>query len=141
MATKYWKRESIATGELVALFKVTETKNGMSGYIYKNGKWQPYEDIVAKAGYDDDYDYVLEADVEELKKEKLRLEEFYRGLGEKTGRELNAIISLVQRKVPKAEVVFKDSVEEEFFDSLVKQAEDHVNKYGSWPVFELCEVD
>ena len=141
MATKYWKRESIATGELVALFKVTKTKNGMSGYIYKNGKWQPYEDIVAKAGYDDDYDYVLEADVEELKKEKLRLEEFYRGLGEKTGRELNAIISLVQRKVPKAEVVFKDSVEEEFFDNLVKQAEDHVNKYGSWPVFDLCEID
>lgn len=47
----------------------------------------------------------------------------------------------VQRKVPKAEVVFKDSVEEEFFDSLVKQAEDHVNKYGSWPVFDLCEID
>lgn len=141
MSTKYWKRESIATGELVALFKVTDTKEGMSGYIYKNGSWQPYDDIVAKAGYDDDYDFVPSADIKELMAEKQRLEKYYKGLGEKTGRELNAIISLVQRKVPKDEVQFEDEIEEWFFDGLMKEAEEHVKKYGDWPVFALCEID
>lgn len=130
MATKYWKRESIATGELVALFKVTETKEGVSGYIYKNGSWQPYEDIVAKAGYDDDYDFVPSTDIKELMAEKQRSEKYYKGLGEKTGRELNAIISLVQRRIPKAEANLRDEIEEQFFDNLVKQAEEHVKNMG-----------
>ena len=141
MATNYWKRESVTTGELVALFKVTKTKEGMSGYIYKNGTWQPYEDIVAKAGYDDAYDFVPTEEIQELMLEKQRLEKYYKGLGEKTGRELNSIISLAQRKVPKEEIKFEDEIEEWFYDGLIKEAEEHVKRYGDWPVFALCEVD
>ena len=58
MKTRYWKRESITDGRIVALFKTVETGSEISGYIYKNGEWKEYEPIVAKAGYDDDYECI-----------------------------------------------------------------------------------
>ena len=67
--------------------------------------------------------------------------EYYHRLGEKTGRELNAIIMAVQTRTAKENAGLKDEVEEMFFDSLVKEAEDHVKKYGDYPVFELFEID
>lgn len=67
--------------------------------------------------------------------------EYYNKLGEKTGRELNAIITAVQTRTAKEDAGLKDEVEEWFFDSLVKEAEEHVKKYGGYPVFELFEID
>ena len=66
MKTKYLKRESLVDGRVIALFKIEETKKEMSGYIYKNGKWQGYDPIVAKAGYDDDYDYISEEEAKKI---------------------------------------------------------------------------
>lgn len=70
-----------------------------------------------------------------------RKEEYIRKLGTKTGRELNAIISLVHQRVPKDQIVFKDEIEEQFFDSLEKEANAVKERYGHFPGFELCEID
>ena len=63
---KYWKRESLVDGNIVALFKIETDNAGMTGYIYKNGKWKEYPQIVAKAGYDDDYDFISEAEAKQI---------------------------------------------------------------------------
>lgn len=67
--------------------------------------------------------------------------EYYKELGEKSGRRLNTIISAVQARIPKEEADLEDEVEEMFFDSLEKQAAEHIEKYGIFPTFELCEID
>ncbi len=66
MKTTYWKRESISTGEIVALFKIEETDKEMAGFIYKDGNWQEYDDIVAKARYEDDYDNITEKEANSI---------------------------------------------------------------------------
>lgn len=66
MKTRYWKRESITDRRVVALFKTVEKGNEMSGYIFKDGEWKEYELIVAKAGYDDDYDNITASEAKEL---------------------------------------------------------------------------
>lgn len=66
MKKTYWKRESLANGKVIALFKIEETENGATGYIYKAGKWQEYDAIIAKAGYDDDYDCITEAEAKRI---------------------------------------------------------------------------
>lgn len=67
--------------------------------------------------------------------------EYLQKLGEKSGRRKNAIIAAVQSRTPKEMAGLQDEVESWFFDSLVKQAEDHVKKYGFYPTFELCEIE
>lgn len=69
MKTRYWKRESITDGHIVALFKTVETESEISGYIYKNGKWEAYEPIVAKAGYDDDYECISASEANSIMKQ------------------------------------------------------------------------
>lgn len=67
--------------------------------------------------------------------------EYLRKLGEKRGSRLNQIIAAVQNRIPKDNAGLKDAVEEKFFDSLEKQAADHVKKYGFFPVFDLYEIE
>jgi hypothetical protein len=69
MKTTYWKRESIATGKVVALFKIEEKDGERTGYIYKNGTFKEYDPILAKAGYDDDYDCITEAEAKKIMKQ------------------------------------------------------------------------
>ena len=66
--TTYWKRESINDGSIIALFKIEESEGIMTGYIYKKGKWEKHSSIVAKAGYDDDYDCITEAEAKKIMK-------------------------------------------------------------------------
>lgn len=67
--TTYWKRESLNDGSIIALFKI-ETANGIrTGYIYKKGKWEEYDPIISKAGYDDDYDCISEEEAKEIMKQ------------------------------------------------------------------------
>lgn len=54
---------------------------------------------------------------------------------------LNQIIHAVNCKVPKSEVGLKSDVENRFYDSLIEQANEHVKKYGDWPVFEVGEIE
>lgn len=58
----------------------------------------------------------------------------------KTSR-LNQIIRAVNYKVPEEEIGLDGEVEKQFYDNLIKQANDHVKKYGFWPVFEMGEVE
>lgn len=69
MKTTYWKRESLVDGRIIALFKIEKSEKEMSGYIYKNGGWQEYDAIVAKAGWDDDYDCITEAEANKIMKQ------------------------------------------------------------------------
>lgn len=62
----YWKRESINDRSLIALFKIEETDYEMTGFIFKDGEWKENNTIVAKAGWDDDYDYISEQEAEEI---------------------------------------------------------------------------
>lgn len=62
----YWKRESIIDGSLIALFKIEETNCEMTGFIFKDGEWKEHNTIVAKAGWDDDYDYISKEEAEVL---------------------------------------------------------------------------
>ncbi len=62
----YWKRESIIDGSLIALFKIEETSYEMSGFIYRDGEWEEHNSIVAKAGWDDDYDHISREEAEEI---------------------------------------------------------------------------
>lgn len=69
MKTTYWKRESLVDGRIIALFKIEQSEEGLSGYIYKNGEWQKYDAIVAKAGWDDDYDCISESEAKKIMKQ------------------------------------------------------------------------
>ena len=102
-------------------------------------------------GKDETVENIVENIMEELFESEIKVKddsivvmdekEYYKKLGDKSGRELNAIIYAVQNKIPKEKANLKDETEERFFDNLVKQAEEHVKKYGKFPVFELCEID
>ena len=67
--------------------------------------------------------------------------EFIIELSKIPGSRLNQIIDAVNRKVAKDKTGLKDEVEKKFFDDLMQEAEEHVKKYGSWPTFEMCEIE
>lgn len=66
MSIKYWKKESIVDGSLVALFKIERTNSGIFGFIYRDGKWVDHPRIVADAGWDDDYDRISDEEAESI---------------------------------------------------------------------------
>lgn len=139
--TEYWKSESDLTGELIALYKIIKSENSETGYTYQHGKWDEDIHIIDRIAKDDNYRCISEEEAMQLTSVIERKEEYIRKLGTKTGRELNAIISLVHQRVPKDQIVFKDEIEEQFFDSLEKEANAVKERYGHFPGFELCEID
>ena len=134
---KYWINESATTGHLWDIFKLESNV----GYYYKNGKWQEHYDLTAKDTWESKYKSIPSDEIEKYLEQMTKQEYYYAELSKKSPRELNAIISLVQSRVPKEEANLKDEVEEMFFDSLEKQAEQHVKEYGFFPTYELCELD
>ena len=66
MRTTYWKRVSLGTGKLIGLFKKEKTEKEISGYRYKDGKWEEDLTIAAELGYNDDYDDISEEEAREL---------------------------------------------------------------------------
>jgi len=68
-------------------------------------------------------------------------QEYNRKLGEIRSSRLNIIIDAVNRKTPESEVGLNGEVEKMFYANLVKEANEHVKKYGDWPVFEMCEIE
>lgn len=66
---------------------------------------------------------------------------FYQELGKIRASRLNQITYAVNCKVPKKKLGLKSEVEEEYYNSLISQAETHVEKYGYWPTFEMDEID
>lgn len=60
-------------------------------------------------------------------------------VGIMTSRRQNEIIYMVNCRVPKEEAELKNDEENEFYDSLVKEATEMEEKYGKWPVFEMSE--
>lgn len=139
--TEYWKLESDLTGELIALYKMIKSENSETGYIYRYGKWNEDIYIIDRIVKDDNYKCIFESEAMQLMSVIERKEEYLRKLGTKTGRELNAIISLVHQRVSKDQIVFKDEIEEQFFDSLEKEANAVKERYGHFPEFELYEID
>ena len=140
-STEYWKSESSLTGELIALYKIIKSENFETGYIYQHGKWDEDIYIADRIAKDDHYKCISEAEAIQLTSIIERKEEYIRKLGTKTGRQLNAIISLVHQRIPKDQIVFKDEIEEQFFDSLEKEASAVKERYGHFPEFELFEID
>ena len=67
--------------------------------------------------------------------------EYYSELGKIRGSRLNKIISAVNAKVPEEKIGLVSEVGKWFYDSLITQANEHVGKYGFWPVFDLCEIE
>ena len=67
--------------------------------------------------------------------------EYYRELGKIRASRLNQITYAVNCKVPKEEIGLKSEVEEMYYDSLIKQANEHFEKYGFYPTFEMEEID
>lgn len=67
--------------------------------------------------------------------------EFYIELGKIPMTRLNEITRAINWKTPRAEVKLKTEVEEMFFDRTWKDAEEHEKKYGTWPTFEMGEID
>lgn len=67
MAAEYWKRESLADGKILALFRIEDEK---VGYYYKDGKWSEDEsgDVIAKVMWEDDYNPISEAEAKECMK-------------------------------------------------------------------------
>lgn len=54
---------------------------------------------------------------------------------------LNQIIYAVNCKVPENEIGLKGETEKQFYDNLIKQANEHVKKHGFWPVFAMNEIE
>lgn len=67
--------------------------------------------------------------------------EYFEAFGKMWTSRQNDIIYAVNCKVPKAEAGLRDEVESIFYDRLMKEAEAHEEKYGSWPVFEMGEIE
>ena len=134
---KYWKHEIGTTGNYLEIFK---EENG-EGYYYKAGKWQMHYDATAKEKWETEYEVIPSDEIGIYIERMTKQEDFYTKLSQKTAREKNAIISLVQSRVPKEQANLKDEVEEMFFDSLEKEAQEIYKKHGHFPVFELYELD
>ena len=68
MSVKYWKRESLVDGSILALFKVENNDGEEKGYYYKNGKWSLDEsgEIPVKVMWEDDYDCISEAEANNI---------------------------------------------------------------------------
>ena len=58
-----------------------------------------------------------------------------------SSRAMNRIIRHINSRSPKKTCDITNRAEEEFFDNVLDEAERHLEKYGFWPVFELCEID
>lgn len=54
---------------------------------------------------------------------------------------LNEITRAINWKTPKAEVKLKTEVEEMFYDRGWDEAVAHEKKYGTWPTFEMGEIE
>ena len=67
--------------------------------------------------------------------------EYYIELGKIRTRRLNEIINAVNCKVKKLYIGLKNEVEERFYEKLIEEANEHLEKYGSWPVFEMGEIE
>ena len=57
------------------------------------------------------------------------------------GSRWNDIIRAVNSKIPKEEAGIANEVESQLYDSLWKEAEEHVKKWGDWPVFDMVEIE
>lgn len=53
----------------------------------------------------------------------------------------NEIIYQVNCRVPKEEIGLKNEEEVKFYNSLIKQAEEMKERWGEYPVFEMCEIE
>ena len=67
--------------------------------------------------------------------------EYLRKLSEISPRIKNSIITAVTCKRTDLEAYLESEVERMFYQHLWKEAEAHLEKYGFWPVFDLCELD
>ena len=67
--------------------------------------------------------------------------EYFSQLTEVSPRKKNRIITAVTSKTPKSEILLETEVERMFYQRLWREAETHLEKYGSWPVFDLVELD
>lgn len=62
-------------------------------------------------------------------------------LGKMSPRRLNAIIMMVEHRTPKEEAGLCSETEEIYFDHLMAEAVEHEKEYGTWPAFQLWEID
>ncbi len=58
-----------------------------------------------------------------------------------TAREMNRIISLVNYKTPKEKCDLRSVEEERFYDNLINEAKEMMDRTGIWPIFDVCELD
>ena len=56
-------------------------------------------------------------------------------------REINRVISAVNSRKTVEEAGLKTEAELELYENIWAEAQCHWEKYGTWPVFELCELD
>ena len=70
---KYWKRESLVDGSIIALYKVEEDSKETKCYFYKNGNWQEDKSgsILTKVMWEDDYDFISEAEANHILKQRI----------------------------------------------------------------------
>ena len=67
--------------------------------------------------------------------------EYLRQLIHLSPRRKNSIITAVTCKTPAVELQLETEVEQTFYQRLWSEAEAHLEKYGSWPIFDLYELD
>ena len=67
--------------------------------------------------------------------------EYFRQLCDVSPRKKNRIITAVSCRTPESEILLETEVERIFYLQLWQEAEAHLEKYGSWPVFDLVELD
>ena len=60
---------------------------------------------------------------------------------EKPASRRNDIIMAVNLKQSKENAGLKDEAEEMYYDRLMAQAMEHLEEWGDWPEFEMCEID
>ena len=58
-----------------------------------------------------------------------------------TARQWNRIICAVNSKKTAQQAGLKTDEELEAYRRMWQEAEEHLAKYGEWPVFELCELE
>lgn len=62
-------------------------------------------------------------------------------LGKIPGSRLCQIVRVVNERGSKSDAKLKTPTEERYFDNLMENAEAHLRKYGSWPIYEMPEIE
>lgn len=75
------------------------------------------------------------------RKQNMKEEMYFNELRNLPASRINVILKAVNEKKALKESDAKSEVEKMLYERTMKEARTHEQKYGKWPVFEMCEIE